>query len=65
MFVCFYARHAEVMKMHSHALQEQKSHTNKHSMQNSHFVSRPKFHVLSNGALVFEVSLILCIRKIY
>jgi hypothetical protein len=32
-------------------------------MQNVHVVSRPKFHVLSNGALVFGVSLILCDGK--
>ncbi len=29
-------------------------------MQNVHVVSRPEFHVLSNGALVTAVSLILC-----
>jgi hypothetical protein len=28
-----------------------------------HVVSRPKFHVLSNGAFVFGVSLILCTGK--
>ncbi len=32
-------------------------------MQNVHVVSRPEFHVLSNGALVFPVSLILCTGK--
>jgi hypothetical protein len=31
-------------------------------MQNVNVVSRP-FHVLSNGALVFAVSLILCTGK--
>ncbi len=32
-------------------------------MQNAHVVSRPEFHALSNGALVFHVSLILCTGK--
>jgi hypothetical protein len=32
-------------------------------MQNVHVVSRPKFHVFSNGALVFGVSLILAYRE--
>jgi hypothetical protein len=32
-------------------------------MQNVHVVSRPKFPVLSNGALPFAVSLILCTGK--
>jgi hypothetical protein len=41
------------------ALQEQKSPTNKNYMQNIQVVSRSKFPVLSNGALVFAVSLIL------
>jgi hypothetical protein len=32
-------------------------------MQNFHVVSRPKFHVISNGALGFGASLILCTGK--
>ncbi len=32
-------------------------------MLNFHVVSRPEFHVLSNGALVTAVSLILCTGK--
>jgi hypothetical protein len=32
-------------------------------MQNVHVVSRPEFHVLSNGALAFAVRLILCTGK--
>jgi hypothetical protein len=32
-------------------------------MQNVHVVSRPGFLVLSNGAFVFAVSLILCTGK--
>jgi hypothetical protein len=32
-------------------------------MQNGDFVSIPKFHVLSNDALVFAVSLIFCTGK--
>jgi hypothetical protein len=32
-------------------------------MQNIHVVSRPEFHVLSNGALASAVSLILCTGK--
>jgi hypothetical protein len=32
-------------------------------MQYVHVVSRPKFHVLSNGAVVFDVTLILCAGK--
>jgi hypothetical protein len=32
-------------------------------MQNAHVVSKPEFHVLSNGALAFADSLILCTRK--
>jgi hypothetical protein len=51
------------VRIYSHALQEQKSHTNKSQMQNVHAISR-LFHVLSNGALVFTISLIiLCTGK--
>jgi hypothetical protein len=32
-------------------------------MQNVHAVPRPNFHVLSNGGLVFGVSLIFCRGK--
>jgi hypothetical protein len=32
-------------------------------MRNVRVVSRPKFYVLSNGALVFGVSLVLCTGK--
>jgi hypothetical protein len=32
-------------------------------MQNVHVVSKPKFHALSNGALVLVVNLILCTGK--
>jgi hypothetical protein len=49
--------------MYSHALQKRKSDKNKNEMQNVHVVSRPTFYVLSNGALVFHVSLILCTGK--
>ncbi len=42
----------------SHALQEQISHAK------FPCCSRPKFHALSNGALVFAVSLILCTEKL-
>ncbi len=50
-------------EMSSHALQELKSQSNKNSMQNVHVVSRPKFYVLSNDALVLAASLILCTGK--
>ncbi len=43
-------------------LQEQKSHANK-NFYNFHAVSSPGFRVLSNGALAFAVSLILCTGK--
>jgi hypothetical protein len=49
--------------MRSHALQEQKSHTNKKLMQNVHVVSRLKFHALSDGATVSPASQILCTGK--
>ncbi len=67
--------------MHSHALQEQKSQSNKMHMYyigtntkylyntntilnaNVHLASRPKFHVLSNGILVFTLSPILYTGK--
>jgi hypothetical protein len=49
--------------MHDDNLQEQKSHTNKNSIQNANIFSKPKFHFPSNGALVFGVSLILCTGK--
>jgi hypothetical protein len=32
-------------------------------MQNVHVVARPEFHALSNGSLIFSVSLILCTGK--
>jgi hypothetical protein len=32
-------------------------------MQNVHVVSRPEFHALSNGALVFALISILCTGK--
>jgi hypothetical protein len=46
--------------VHSNALQRQKSCTNKKQKQNVTFVSRPNFHVLSNGALVSGASRRLC-----
>ncbi len=46
-----------------HALQELKSTTTKNQTQNVTAVPRPEFPVLSNGALVFGVCLILCIGK--
>jgi hypothetical protein len=42
---------------------EQKSHANINCMQNSNDISIPKAHALSNGGLVFAVSLILCAGK--
>jgi hypothetical protein len=44
--------------MHFHALQEQKSETNRSLMQNVHVIYMPKFNVLSNGVIYFAVSLI-------
>jgi hypothetical protein len=49
--------------MYSNALQEQKSQYNKTEMQIAHVVSRPEFHYLSNGALVFALNVILCTEK--
>jgi hypothetical protein len=46
--------------MYSQALHEQKLHANKNQMQNINAASRPKFNVLSNGALVF----VECIGKL-
>jgi hypothetical protein len=40
-----------------------KSHTNRNEVHNGNSVSRLKFYVLSNGAFVFGVSLILCTGK--
>jgi hypothetical protein len=51
------------VRMYSHALQEQTSHTHKKKMQNAHVVSRPKCHALSNGALIFAASSVLCTGK--
>jgi hypothetical protein len=48
--------------MFSLALNEQKSHRNINQMQ-TNIVSRPKFHVIPNGALVFAASPIFCTRK--
>jgi hypothetical protein len=49
---------------YSHALQEQKSQSNKNQiMENAHAVSKPKFWVLSNGAIVFSLSLYIMYRK--
>ncbi len=54
-------RHVTVcLYSYSHHLQEQKSHTNKNEIKNVDVVSRLEFHVLSNGALVFSISIILC-----
>jgi hypothetical protein len=47
-------------RMYSHALQKQESHTNKKLNAKLHVASRPEFHVLSNGALDFAVSMKLC-----
>ncbi len=43
-----------------HALPLQESHGNKSYMQNVPVVSSSEFYVLSNGALGFGVSLIVC-----
>jgi hypothetical protein len=49
--------------MYTHALLEERSQANKNEMQNVHVVSKTKFNVLSNGALVFPVSPRLCRGK--
>jgi hypothetical protein len=45
------------MHDYDYALQKTKWHKNRKQIQNVHVVSRLKFCVLSNGALVFDVSL--------
>ncbi len=49
--------------VYSQNYQEQKSHTNISLMQNVHVASRPELNVLSNGALVLAVSLIVSTVK--